>query len=203
MLLKRPLVLTALVLASTFFAPVALAGHQAYAVTILEQSKAPLNRQVMGMIAKKDYTALEKLVKTDININEADTKGVRPVHYAAYLGDTEAMDILIKGGVNLTGKTFGGWTALHYAAHTGHVEMSKFLVSHGVPIEVKDTGGETALFYAVEGGWVPVVQWFIDNGADVNNGNNKGETPLDVAKENKHPKLIEILEKAGAKAGTE
>jgi ankyrin repeat protein len=201
MLLKRSLILSTLFLASAIYAPVAMADHQAYAVSILEESKSPLNRQAMLLITQKDYVGLEALLKQAENINAADAKGVRPVHYAAYMGSTEAMNLLIKHGAALTGATFGGWTTLHYAAHGGHVEMSKLRVSNGVPIEVKDTGGETALFYAVEKNMTSVVQWLLANGANVNNGNNKGEMPLDVAKANQYGLMIELLKNAGAKDG--
>lgn len=201
MLFKRRLMLSTLCLAAVIYAPLVLADHQAYAVSILEQSKNPLNGQVMRLIVQKDYKGLELLLTQVKDINEADVNGVRPVHYAAYLGSTDAMNLLNKHGASLSAATFGGWTTLHYAAHAGHVDMSNLLLSKGVPIEVKDTGGETALFYAVENNRVSVVQGLLAKGANVNNGNNKGEMPLDVAKEHRYAPIIELLKNAGAKDG--
>lgn len=199
MLLKRTFMLSTLCLAAAIYSPVVLADHQAYAVSILEESKSLLNRQVMRLIVQKDYKGLESLLTQVTDVNVADVNGVRPVHYAAYMGSTDAINLLNKHGASLSAATFGGWTTLHYAAHAGHVEMSNLLLSKGVPIEVKDTGGETALFYAVENNRISVVQGLLANGANVNNGNNKGEMPLDVAKEHRYAPIIELLKKAGAK----
>lgn len=191
----------ALLVAPVFSAVAVEAVHQNYAISILQTTTSPLNRQFATLITRKDYAGLQKLLKETKNVNETDLKGVAPVHYAASMGSVEAMKLLIAQRVDIKAKTFGGWTPLHYAAHGGHSEMVQLLVRAGHPVNIKDSGGETALFYAVEGNQVQVVRWLIDNGADVNADNNQGEMPLSVAKKNNFQEIASMLEKAGAKEG--
>lgn len=191
----------ALLIAPVFPAVAVEAGHQNYAISVLQNTVSPLNRQFATLVTRKDYAGLQKLLKQTRNINETDLKGVAPIHYAASMGSVEAMQLLIDNRADIKLKTIGGWTPLHYAAHGGHVDMVQLLVRAGHPVNIKDSGGETALFYAVEGNQVPVVRWLIDNRADVNADNNQGEMPLSVAKKNNFQEIASMLEKAGAKEG--
>lgn len=197
----RAIVLLALSLGSLVFSATSMADHQAYAVSILENSYSPLNRRFMALLGQNDLKSIEELVSSQPNINVADGKGVRLVHYAAFIGNIDVLNLLVARGADPKAATIGGWTTLHYAVHNGQLEMAKLLVSKGLPIEAKDLGGETPLFYAVEAGHIATVQWLIAKGADVNNGNNQGEMPLTAAKEHKHQQIVDLLLKAGAKEG--
>ncbi|MBK7001621.1 MAG: ankyrin repeat domain-containing protein [Rhodoferax sp.] len=191
----------ALLVAPVFSAVAVEAGHQNYAIAMLQATTSPLNRQFATLVTRKDYAGLQKLLKETKNINETDLKGVAPVHYAASMGSVEAMKLLIARRVDLKAKTFGGWTPLHYAAHGGHGEMVQLLVREGHPVNIRDSGGETALFYAVEGNQVQAVRLLMANGADVNADNNQGEMPLSVARKNNFKEIADMLQQAGAQEG--
>lgn len=202
---SRASVLSALLLTSAFVSLAAQAQHPStaaqadnYAVYILERSKSPVNQQIMALIGKKDFKGLRNLIKKGTSIDEADNKGCRPIHYAAYMGSLEAMKIFAANRADLKASTFGRWSALHYAALGGHTEVIDFLVASGVPIDIVDSGGESPLFYAVESGHMATVQWLIEHGANINHENRKGDTPLSVAIENGHRRLVEYLRQLGA-----
>lgn len=199
--LSRAAVLAATLLLGVLYSGISSAEHTSYAIRILETSTSPLNRGVMTLIGNKDYKGLRQLIANQTRVNEADNKGCRPIHYAAYMGSVEAVKLFMEYKVDLKASTFGNWTALHYAALAGHLDVVDFLVSAGVPIDVVDAGGESPMFYAVEYGHAAVVQWLVTHGANVNHENRKGETPLSVAEENGNKRLIGYLQMVGAKGG--
>lgn len=85
-----------------------------------------------------------KLVAKNHNINDLDSTGLGPIHWAADRGNVDMLRFLVfdlKADVNL--KDQEGQTALHYAASCGHVDIVKYLVEHGADIAVEDQDGAT------------------------------------------------------------
>lgn len=202
-LFRRILLCSALLIVAPHSASVLAAGHPPYAIAILEVTESPLNRQVAGLIGKKNIKQLQELLAHGAAIDSADYKGVRPIHYAAFLGSVEAMKLFAERGADLKANTFGGWTALHYAAFGGHSRVAEFLVAAGIPIDIRDAGGESPLFYAIESGDLAMVHWLVSHGANINHENNGGETPLSQAIEAHYPQIAGYLQKLGAKPAAE
>ena len=63
-------------------------------------------------------------------------------------------------------------------------------------VNAQDINGDTALHRAAEAGHLEVVRVLLEFGADLSIKNNKGETPLDMARENKHSDVVEVLQQA-------
>lgn len=85
-----------------------------------------------------------KLVAKNHNINDLDSTGLGPIHWAADRGNVDMLRFLVfdlKADVNL--KDQDGQTALHYAASCGHVDIVKYLVEHGADVAVEDQDGAT------------------------------------------------------------
>ncbi|OHC65828.1 MAG: hypothetical protein A3H93_17250 [Rhodocyclales bacterium RIFCSPLOWO2_02_FULL_63_24] len=202
-LFRRILLRSALLIVASHSASSLAQNYPPYPVAILETTELPLNRQVVGLIDKKDLTQLQELLARGVDINRADYKGVRPIHYAAFLGSVEAMKLFAERGADLKANTFGGWTALHYAAFGGHRQVAEFLVAAGLPIDVRDSGGESPLFYAIQVGDLTMVHWLVSHGADINHENNGGDTPLSHAIEKQKPQIVGYLQKLGAKPAAE
>jgi len=67
------------------------------------------------------------------------------------------------------------------------------------PTRTLEDDGETPLHDAALNGRKATVKLLIAKGADVNATNDSGDTSLQVAIDNKHDAVAEVLRKAGAK----
>lgn len=97
------------------------------------------------------------------NINVDDNNGHTSLHFAAWLGNTDVGKLLL----NVPGIDVNAqldWTPLHFAASNGHTEFVKLLLECDVPPLV-----DTALVA------------------------NDGRTAIDVARENGHDDVVEVL----------
>ena len=68
------------------------------------------------------------------------------------------------------------------------------------PINAADReSGATPLFHAASWGRVAAVDALLEGKADPNLANASGVTPLAIARQNGHPEVVDLLEKAGAR----
>lgn len=94
-------------------------------------------------------------------------------------------------------------------ASLADVSATRLMLEHGADVNAFDPLGRTALMYAAGSDLVPVelVKLLIDRGADVNavdrhqQGGDSGLTVLDIAKLRGDTPVVQLLLKAGAKAG--
>jgi ankyrin repeat protein len=104
-------------------------------------------------------------------------------------------DLLEKGAdVNTTDKY--GRTLLRIAVDEDEnaTEIVKALLEKGAkPDEVRDTNMTTPLQIAAEIGNVEIVKALLDAGADVYVRNNHDKTPLDLAEDEGHQEIAEII----------
>ncbi|HLH52308.1 MAG TPA: ankyrin repeat domain-containing protein [Verrucomicrobiae bacterium] len=119
----------------------------------------------------------------------------------------QALDLLAAHITNKEAFTI----ALLNTAVFGNLKAVRLMLDHGADVNAVDPFGKTPLMYAAISDVFPVdvVQLLIQRGADVNaksqhvKGGDSGLTVLDIAKLNGHRPIIELLEKAGAKASPE
>jgi uncharacterized protein len=95
-----------------------------------------------------------------------------------------------------------GQTPLTLAATQCHALVVRDLLAHGAEVNArsKTMAGATALILAADCGNLPMAQALLAKGADVNLRDNLRRTALDLAEKNQQGPMIELLEKAGAKA---
>jgi len=62
------------------------------------------------------------------------TRGLRPLHYAAYENDVDVAEVLIAGGADVNATDDLGYTPLHIATRHGHVEAARCLLDHGAAV---------------------------------------------------------------------
>lgn len=71
--------------------------------------------------------------------------GVKPLHYAADVGDAGIVTMPLLAGSNPSARDNDGWTPLHYAGFDGHAEIVAMLLDAGADAKVKDKKDRTPL----------------------------------------------------------
>lgn len=144
------------------------------------------------------------LIESGADVNARDAKQDTPYLFAGAEGRNEILQLTLKNGADLKSTNRYGGTALIPAAEKGHLETVKILLKTEVNVNHINRLGWTALLEAIilsDGGEThqKIIQELIKGGANVNLADNEGVTPLKHAQKRSYKKIVEILEKAGAK----
>jgi len=127
------------------------------------------------------------------------------VTIAAVANDLRALEAGLALGCsprNVTSRYDG--TALIAAAHLGHADVVRRLIRAGAPLDHVNNLGWTALIESIvlgDGGpaHVATLEVLVAAGANVDLADRGGSTPLALAKARGHRRMVEILERAGAR----
>ena len=181
-----------------------------------------LQETPLGEAAKNRRLSIaELLISKGAYVNDQDSQGKAPLHYAAIKGHIDMVELLLTNGADIEAKTTQpiltngadieakitqpmGRTALHLAASWKHKGVVRLLVAKGAEINTKDTdtnSGRTALHYAVESNSKEIAEFLIVNGADINAKARKpkgGYTPLTIAAFWGNKEMVELLLTSGA-----
>ncbi|XP_067654094.1 ankyrin repeat and protein kinase domain-containing protein 1-like [Haliotis asinina] len=125
----------------------------------------------------------------------------RRLYYASKDGDLERVKrILSAGHVDINYR--GGWysrTPVMAAAREGHRDVVEFLVGRGADVSLVDRWGDNILHLACVGGDVETVKLILDlDVVDVNARDNYGRTAADIARGNRHQRVLDLLVSRGA-----
>ena len=149
--------------------------------------------------------AIRALVKAGANLGLLENDRYDAVTIASVANDENTLHVLLSLGASarLTTSRYDG-TALIAAAHLGHDGVVKQLIAAGAPLNHVNNLHWTALIESIvlgDGGprHVATLQALVDAGANLQLADRNGNTPLKLAQARKYRKMVEILEKAGAK----
>lgn len=134
--------------------------------------------QGLGMNASEGESFLTAVKEGDANkaLELANQPGSRVVNYRGYKGDT----------------------ALHIVTRDRELQWVGFLLNKGADPNVGDSNGDTPLIIAAGIGFEEAAAYMLAKGAKVDAINRRGETALAVAVQQRQPRMVEILLKAGA-----
>ena len=93
---------------------------------------------------------------------------------------------------------YDGETALHVSTRNRDLPWVGYLLKKGADPDIGDRNGDTPLILASAMGFEEAADYFITYKANVDATNRRGETALIVAVQQRRPRLIELLMKAGA-----
>ena len=155
---------------------------------------------VIEVVKRADYEALEELLRSGVDVDEAEPDGTTALHWAAHRGDLETSTRLIAAGANLAATNRYGIAPLWLAAESGHVDIVEALLRASVdPNTSRGESRETVLMIAARAGQTPVIQRLIAYDADVNRQDRvRDQTALMWAAAEGHPDVVRLLAEAGA-----
>ncbi|KAF6018027.1 ZDHHC17 [Bugula neritina] len=128
------------------------------------------------------YGSLERvqeLLEQGADVNELDSDGVSPLHWAAINNRKEIASIYIGNGavIDKYGGTLNS-TPLHWATRQGHLPMMVQLIKAGADPTAVDGEGYQCIHLATMFGHSKIVAYLAAKGFDVDTPDNNGMTPL-------------------------
>lgn len=75
------------------------------------------------------------LSRKDVDINETDGAGMKPIHYACLFGHFEILKILLQHDVDVNSLTKEGLSPLDIAVREGNFEIAQYLVKTGAQVK--------------------------------------------------------------------
>ena len=141
---------------------------------------------------------LAVLIGAGADVNKPDLNGNTPLHKAAeVLGSTSsgAVQYLISHGANVDQPNREGKTPLHIAAlHGCGSSIFNVLIKAKAKINVSDNDGKTPLHAAAQSyGGKQLIEKLILAGANMTLQDNQGKTALDLAQEEGHKEIVEVI----------
>ena len=116
------------------------------------------------------------------SINVVNSIGMAPIHYAAYLGQSQTIHNLIQRRASLNAATTDALiTPLMLASFQKHTTVVRALLDAGADLEKQDDAGWTALFYAVWSGSADIVQMLLEEGVHRHSQDKAQCNALDLA----------------------
>ena len=147
-------------------------------------SRYPFTRDGMSRLLadiltnKSPIDDIALVLNAGADVNREIVKGLRPIHYAAYVNYFEGVKLLLDKGADIDAHDEIGYSPLHIAAKHGNIQTVQLLVERGASVNYCD--GEDSLDESSRTlGYLTV-------------------DPLNLAIENNHPECAEILLLGGA-----
>jgi ankyrin repeat protein len=136
------------------------------------------------------------LIDKGADVDAKDKNGGTPLYWAAEGGHMDVAKLLIARGTDVNAKMQRGDTPLYVAAMRGRVAVAELLIAKGADVNTKvqaEGVAGTPLHEAAYHGNVDLAQLLITKGAEINAKDQNGNTPLDIAAQNGHKDIVELL----------
>ena len=148
---------------------------------------------------REDNVAVERLIASKANVNEAQPDGTTALHWAAYHGDAKLAGKLIAAKANPSALTDTGITPMSLACENGNPDVVRALLKAGADANQTLTNGETPLMMAARTGRVQILDVLLANGANIDAKEKlRGTTALMWAAANSNPEAVKFLVSRGA-----
>lgn len=146
-----------------------------------------------------DFKTLQHIIEHSGDINECDSKGLSPLHHAAYFDEGECAELIISClNCDIKARTNRGCTALHIACASGSSRvLSKLLQCDGSLLDIQNDYGETGLHLACSAGNMSTIILLLEAGASPNITDQWNRTPMQVSFEQGNICILALFEDRG------
>eukprot|EP00095_Tigriopus_kingsejongensis_P006009 maker-scaffold245_size240363-snap-gene-1.27 protein:Tk06009 transcript:maker-scaffold245_size240363-snap-gene-1.27-mRNA-1 annotation:"ankyrin repeat protein" len=177
------------------------AGHNEVAMYLLSLGAKPEIKNQAGLypihLAAR-YSSdqvLNRLKSMGVDTNPLMENGFCPLSLASVYGNKKAVQFLVeKAEADLTTLDYFGQTPLLAAASSGHDDIVQYYLSRGTnQINQKDAFGQSPLHVAAKFGRTSVVETLLTFGANKRLVTDQGQSAKDLAIQNGHFELAELL----------
>jgi TPR repeat protein len=153
-------------------------------------------------VEQNDIALVKSLLQKGANVNEPDSLGWIPLHFAAYKGYKQIAELLLNNGAIVDAKANNDIRPIHLAAEQGQTVLVELLLGKGADVNARQIQGWTPLGLAAQNGHLETVKLLLDKGADVNSKSKSGLTPLHTAVSKGHREVVELLLSKGAEVNS-
>lgn len=181
-----------IVFAFLLTAPPVVSAEEAIQLDAKQQQSLEL--LTLDAAREGDLKTIQSYLDSGFSPNITSKRGDSLLILATYYGHAEVTEALLKNKkteVNLVNKM--GFSALTGAAFRGRDEIIKILIKHGAEVNQVNNKGQTALMFAAMFGQESATATLIDHGADPSLLTKEGKTAADLATEQGHAKMKEII----------
>src|SRR6187549_1509942 len=141
-------------------------------------AQAPKDSLASLIQAGNRKAALDR-IRAGADVNEAQSDGTRPIHWAVYRVDYELIEALIAKRARVDVTNEFGSAPIAEAVKLADARMVKMLLDAGAGVEGANQDGQTALMLAIKTGELPIVEMLVKAGANVNTVEKfQNQTPL-------------------------
>eukprot|EP00744_Colponema_vietnamica_P015068 GILI01021103.1.p1 GENE.GILI01021103.1~~GILI01021103.1.p1 ORF type:complete len:525 (-),score=38.02 GILI01021103.1:342-1790(-) len=172
------------------------------ALDILLSQGASISDDGDSAVHKATYAnqldTVDFLLTNGATINQRDSFGYMPLHWAAANGTVQTISYLIKNGADLNAASKRGSTPLMFAIRNYNEVGIELLLSCGANINARGTDGKTPMHVAAAYGHVRMIQELSLRGASVDDLTISGMTPIHIAARHGEFEAVQALIDLGA-----
>lgn len=150
------------------------------------------NTKLHTAIYEENTTEVKEFIALGANVDATNRHGLTPLHIASRQGNLEFVNALILAKADVDATNREGKTPLFEAIEKGHKEIAKALIAAHADLNILYRDN-TVLHLAALQGQDEIVQDLIAANVDVNVKNKNGKTPWDLARDNGHTVIANIL----------
>ena len=166
-------------------------------VEVLVNRGANVNPKVgpsplVGAVSDGHTRVVRVLLEKKVLVHGPPNAATTPLHLAAEKGYPDIVRLLLEKNATPDRKDSKGKTPLYYAIYNDHFHVIQELVDKGVNIH-QETPEGTLLHLAAQRGHVGAASVLIQKGAKLELKNSKGRKPLDVAINNRHQRVADLI----------
>ena len=148
--------------------PDAVYNEHAFYIT-----KTPLHCLCRNNNGGDRAACFELLRDAGANLEASDSKGYRPLHFAAERGKKKMVSLLVQARVNVNATGNGGVTALHLAGRRGAADCIEVLLAAGADIDARTSAGRRPFDMAITRPYHRMWPLFLRAGAEIPTDNTK------------------------------
>ena len=133
------------------------------------------------------------LLEHGADVNAKDEGHWTPLHGAANNGHVEVVRMLLGHNADINAQKDNGHTPLHQALGNGHIDIGRILLDNGADPNSRANDQSTPLHRASLKGLLEVTHLLLERGADVDVVDDRGNTARQIAFNNGHNEIAQLL----------